>query len=619
MSKKFPIFLTFKAVDNATASMKSINNKFKKQTQTVTILGNKYKRLKSELSGVTRASRRMGRSLKGVGRGMSMGITLPMLAFGASTIKTAMNFEKSMNKVKALTGAGTEDLKQLNDQAKELGSSTEYSASEVADAMGFLGMAGFKTKEIMGTIPGLLDMATASGSDLARTADIASNIMGAFAIDTTSPSAVNKVMDSLALATASSNVDLEMLSETMAKSAPVAKKYGLTLQDTTAMAGLLGNIGIQGSNAGTALNNMMLNLSAPTKAMKDQLKDLGIQTTDLNGKMRPMTSILQDMGKGMSAIPEGEQLAVLNTIFGKRAIAGAGELLTQSLKIGKDGKNAISRYSDELTNAGGKAKSMADIMRGGTSGALASLKSAFEGLQIAIADSGLLDSFTTIIKSLTRMISWMAKSSPWVIKLGVAFGVFLSVMGPLLLALGSFLVALPTILPVLIILKGVMIGMVTGALFPLMLVLGKIALVVGAVLGALWLLGKGVEVVASWFGLSIKPVDAFLTALSRVWRMIKGFGSGLMKKMGFGVTLTKDERIERSKAYFSKRNALRESAKNVLSENAKDNLTNSSKQEKIEKFEVTIKDEKGKVKDIIKVGEDKKLFSSNLGPVMGAS
>ena len=628
MPKKTPILLTFNAVDNATASIKKINEKFKKQTQAVTILSNKYKRLQKELSGVTKAGKKMGGALKGAGQSLTMGATVPLVAFGASIIKVSANFEKSMNRVKALTGATGKDFNDLKDQAKLLGSTTEYSASQASDAMAFLGQAGFKTKEIMGSLPGILDLATASGTDLARTADIASNIMGAFGTDLTDSNEVKIVMDTLAAATASANVDMEMLSETMAKSAPIAKKYGISLQDTTSAAGLLGNIGIQGSVAGTTLNNMMLRLAAPTSAIKNTLKQLGVSTVDSAGNMRSLTDILGQLGKGMNGLGEGEKLAALNEVFGKRAIAGAGELLTQALKVGSDGKNAIEKYTDSLSGASegaGKAAEMAEIMRGGASGAMAGIASAFEGLQIAIGESGLLEDFTSLVKSITITIREMSGADKETLKFWAKLGLVLAVLGPILIALGSLISSFMTILPLLTVVGGYIgaaasalwgflpailaVGkalflIVIGALTPLLLFLGKAILIIGAVAAVFYVLGKAVKHIGAYFGYTIKPVEYFVTKLKEAWGWMQKLGKTILGKMGISFETEGED-------------AIKPAAKNALNETTIQALNKPDSKEVVS-HEVTLKDSKGQEIEKIQVARNKKIIRSKMGAVMGA-
>ncbi len=569
VDKNLPVKWKFGVVDKLSGTIDKLKRKFPDLARTVRRSNNAFKVLNKRTERFSKLSTKLGNKAKSAGKSMTVGLTAPILAFGAATLRTAVRFEQSMNKVAALTKATGKPLNNMRELAKKLGSETQFSASQAADAMSFLGMAGFSTNKILAATPGLLDLAAASGTDLARTADIASNIMGAFGIKA---SEMNRVADVLAATTASSNVNMEMMAETMKKAAPIAKRYGLSLEETSAAIGLLGNVGIQGSLAGTTLNNMMLNLAAPGSKVKKIFSELGIKAIDpTTGKMRKLNDILGDLGKGLEKIPEAKQLAVLNEVFGKRAVAGAGELLTQALKLGDDGKNAISRFTDSLNNSDGAAKRMAATMNKGAPGAVKSLISAFEGLQIAIAESGVLEIFTDIVKDLTGFLRTIAKTSPAMIKMAVGIALGVAALGPLLFGIGSLLVMLPFALkgfvllrvglmffskallplitkfiPLLLTgLKGIAISLFAAAkgAFALLIPFAPLIIAAGLLATAGYLIWKNWQPLKEFFS------DLFTDPLQQMKDMI-GFASELASKAGafFGFGSGESETDKKLKA-----------------------------------------------------------------------
>ena len=263
--KKFGVKWKFGVVDSLSAPMKKMTKSFKPVTRAAKRANVQFRLMQRNTAKLRKNIKGFGNGMSSVGKSMTVGLTAPIAAFGASTISTAVKFEQSMNKVEALTKATGKPLIKMRDLAKDMGASTQFSASQAADAMGFLGMAGMNTNQILTATPAILDLAAASGTDLARSADIASNIMGAFGLKAKDMTHIANV---LARTTAGANVDMNMLAESMKAAGPVAKSYGLSIEETSAAIGLLGNVGIQGSLAGNSLKNMMLNLTAPASRAK---------------------------------------------------------------------------------------------------------------------------------------------------------------------------------------------------------------------------------------------------------------------------------------------------------------------------------------------------------------
>lgn len=537
MAKEFPVKWRFGVVDKLTAPVKRMTKAFNPVTKAAKRANIQFKLMQKNTEKLRTNIKNFGKGVSGVGKSMTLGLTAPITAFGVSTIKTAINFEQSMNKVAALTKATGKPLNNMRELAKKLGSETQFSASQAADAMSFLGMTGFNTNQILQATPAILDLAAASGTELARSADIASNIMGAFGLKAKD---MTRVADVLAATTASANVDMEMLAESMKVSAPIAKMYGLSLEETSAAMGLLGNVGIQGSLAGNSLKNMMLNLTAPTSRAKKLIKGIGVDVLKTDGSMRSLTDILADLGPALSKIPKAKQLAVLNEVFGKRAIAGAGELVTQALAVGEDGVNAIERFTNSLKNADGTASKMAKTMQKGAPGAVKSLASAFEGLQIAIAESGVLEIFTDIVKGLTGILRKLSQTNPTFLKMASIAAVVVAAIGPLLVAFGAIIAMIPSMMTGFAMLKSGLIVLKGFAVFAkIFAVIAKIGPIVMAVLKGIGIL---VAALVSPIGLVVAGVVALVAALANLilrWDKIKkgfqgGFVKGVKTFFGFG-------------------------------------------------------------------------------------
>lgn len=532
--KKFGVKWKFGVIDSLSAPMKKMTKSFKPVTRAAKRANIEFKLMQRNTAKLRKNIKGFGNGMSSVGKSMTVGLTAPITAFGASTISTAVKFEQSMNKVEALTKATGKPLAKMRDLAKEMGASTQFSASQAADAMGFLGMAGFNTNQILTATPAILDLAAASGTELARSADIASNIMGAFGLKAKD---MTRVANVLAKTTASANVDMSMLSESMKNAAPVARQFGLSIEETSAAIGLLGNVGIQGSMAGNTLKRMMLNLTAPSSKAKKLIKGLGVDVVKADGSLRSLTGILGDLGPALSKLPQAKQLAVLNEVFGKVAIAGAGELVTQATKLGADGKNSIQRFTESLKDSNNTAKRMAQTLNKGAPGAVKSMASAFEGLQIAIAESGVLEMFTSIVKSITGVIRTLSQTNPAILKFAALAGVAVAAIGPLLVVFGGIIAMIPSMITGFNILMPFLKGFaVVGKIFGVIAKIGPLVITVFKGIGI------AVGLLLSPIGLAVTGVAALVAALANLafrWDKIKkgfgkGIGSGIKTFFGFG-------------------------------------------------------------------------------------
>lgn len=379
------------------------------------------RRAQDSMSGAGQRMSRAGQQISGAGQTLTTRLTLPLAGVGLTAIKMAGDFEASMNGVRAVTGASGAEMDQMKELAKEMGRTTAFSASEAASAMEFFGMAGFKTNEIMEALPHTLNLAAAGNTDLARTADIASNIMSGFGIEA---SEMGRVADVLANAARNANVDLEMLGESLKYAAPIAQAAGWSFEETTAAVAMLGNAGIQGSMAGTGLNSVLATLADTSSTGGRKLAEFGVAATGANGKVRPLTEIMKDLQK------KGAGVADVMSIFGLEAGPKLQALIGQ-------GSEGLEKLIKDLENSTGVAQEMADIRMEGFNGELIRLKSAFQGLMIEIAEAGLLEWATKFLEVLTKFTSKAGETDSSMLSLASKIGIVAAVIGPLLLIIGK--------------------------------------------------------------------------------------------------------------------------------------------------------------------------------------
>ncbi|MEB8649311.1 phage tail tape measure protein [Bacillus cereus] len=295
-------------------------------------------------------------------------------AFGG-IISAGAGFEKTMSAVQAVTDASGEDMKQLSQLAKKMGSETKFSASQAAEGMQYLGMAGFKTNDIMKAMPGMLSLAAAGQLDLGRAADITSNIMSGFGLkaDTAGHAA-----DVLAKAAANSNTNVEQMGEAMKYASGSASVVGFTMEETSAAMMAMANAGLQGSVAGQAWGTSLSRLAKPTKEMKTVMSELNLEFFDAQGKIKPLPQIVGELEQKTAGMTNQQKAATLSTLFGAEAFKNWAALM-------KVGGEELGKITDGLVHADGAAKKMADTMSNNLSGKWDEFKSKLEGLGITIS------------------------------------------------------------------------------------------------------------------------------------------------------------------------------------------------------------------------------------------
>lgn len=350
--------------------------------------------------------------------GSTMATTAVMAAPLVGMLSKAADFEAVMSKVKAITVSDDKAMQQLTATARELGQNTMFSATQAGEAMTYLGMAGWNSQQIMAGMPGLLNLAAASNTDLARTADIVSDDLTAFGL---SAEHAGHMADVFAKTSTSTNTTVEMLGETMKYAAPVAHAFGASLEETAALTGLMANSGIKASAAGTALRSGFLRLagtsSKSTKAIEEMglslseataqqeearaaLASLGIAMDDTNGP-RKMGAIVRDLADRTKDMSKEQKLATLATIFGTNAASAWVSVIDQ-------GPDKLDQLTKELENSDGAAAAMAETMQNNARGAMVRLQSASESVAISIG-STMLPTLAELGDSLANEAAYVSK------------------------------------------------------------------------------------------------------------------------------------------------------------------------------------------------------------------
>ena len=298
-------------------------------------------------------------------------------AIGAASVKVGSDFEASMSKVAAISGATGGDLKALTDKAKEMGATTKFSASESADALQYMAMAGWKTDDMLNGLEGIMNLAAASGEDLATTSDIVTDALTAFGL---SAEDSTHFADVLAQASSNANTNVGMMGETFKYVAPVAGALGYTAEDTALAIGLMANSGIKASLAGTSLRSIMSRMAKPTKEVQGAMDKLGVSLTDSNGNMKSLNEAMGDLRKGFAGLSKDEAAAMAAALGGQEAMSGL-------LAIVNSSDDDFDKLSDAIYSCDGAAKRMADTMNDNLQGQITILKSGLEGLGISLYEN----------------------------------------------------------------------------------------------------------------------------------------------------------------------------------------------------------------------------------------
>ncbi len=351
-------------LDDYEKSLAGIGSQLKKLERT--------KKVQARLKKVGLGFKKLGRmAIQAAKVGAVAGAALvSSLAFDAG--RGYLDFNKNMKRVQAISGATAEEFKLLEDSAIKLAGTSKFTSSETAQGMEYLALAGFKTNEILQAMPGLLDLAAASGEDLGNVSDIVSDNLTAFNLQA---SEAGRVADVLAKTSSSTNTNVAMLGEAFKYAAAPAAAMGGSIEEVSAMLGIMADNGIKASQAGTTLRSAYLRLAKPTKEMKESIESLGLSLEDKDGNFIGMSSVIQQLQNSFKGMTNIEQAKHLTSLFGKTAVSGMTSIINSV-------PGSVDRLTESLENADGAAKRMSLTMLEGPSGAIELLKSSYDSFKI---------------------------------------------------------------------------------------------------------------------------------------------------------------------------------------------------------------------------------------------
>ena len=465
---------------------------------------------------------KVGSAVEGAGQIMTRA-SVAIAGVATAAVKTTADFEAQMSRVQAISGATGEDLQALEDQAIQLGASTKFSASEAAQGMENLASAGFSTQEIMAAMPGMLDLAAASGEDLAASSDIAASTLRGFGLEAEQ---AGHVADVLAKNAADTNAAVADTGEAMKYVAPVAAAMGISFEECAAAIGIMSDAGIKGSQAGTSLRGALSRLAKPTDVMQQKMDELGLSFFDGEGKMlslSDMTAMLQDK---LSGLTQEERNNALVTIFGQESLSGM-------LALMQAGSGRVDELTESYLNCDGAAAEMADTMQNNLKGQIEELSGTVETIAITIGNILL----PYIKEAVDKIQEWANKfleldegQQRTIIKIAAV----VAAIGPLLLVVGKLITFSANVSSAIGTLAsgfskvGGMAGIATKAHTALSAAIGGIASPIGIAVLA-------IGTIAAAIGTLWNNNEEFRVSITETWNRIKqafvDFGQGITDRL----------------------------------------------------------------------------------------
>ena len=455
---------------------------------------------------------KVGGKIADVGETLTTHVTVPVLAAGTAAVKTASDFDTAMSKVAAVSGATGDELQDLRDKAREMGAKTKFSASEAAEAMNYMAMAGWKTGDMLDGIEGIMNLAAASGEDLATTSDIVTDALTAFGLTAADS---GHFADVLAAASSNANTNVSMMGETFKYCAPVAGALGFSCEDTAEAIGLMANSGIKGSQAGTALRSMMNALAGEVKFCGDSFGE--IATTNADGSMRDLNDILADCRVAFSQMSESEQASAAQALVGKNAMSGFLAVMNAAPSDIEKLNSAISSCSDEVDGYNGVTEKMAAVMQDNLGGQLTILKSQLEELAISFGEI-LMPAIRAIVSKIQALVDKLNQMDPATKETIVKIALVAAALGPLLVVVGKTMVTVGKLMQFISNLPTIIAG-AKAAFSSFGVAIGGISAPVVAVIAVI------AALVAAFVHLW-KNNEEFRNKITAIWEQIKGIFSG---------------------------------------------------------------------------------------------
>lgn len=392
----------------------------------IEVQSSSWYKLGQALEPIGQSMQDIGKKMESVGKDLTKKVTMPLVGIGTAAIKLGSDFEAGMSQVQAISGATGDELKKLEEKAKEMGATTKFSASESAEALNYMAMAGWDTSQMLDGLEGVMMLAAASGENLGTVSDIVTDALTAFGMKA---SEAGQFADLLANASSNSNTNVSMLGESFKYVAPLFGSLSYSAEDAALALGLMANAGIKGSQSGTTLRGAITRLVKPTGDAGKLISELGLQLTDAEGNMLPFKDVMDQLRSSFGSLTDEQQAQYAATIFGKEAMSGMLSII-----------NATDADYEKLTKAtreySGSAKEMADIMQDNLQGQLIILKSQLEGVVIQIFDI-VVPHLKTLVENLQKAVEWFANLSPATQETIIKVAALAAVLGPVLIITGQ--------------------------------------------------------------------------------------------------------------------------------------------------------------------------------------
>ena len=409
--------------------------------------------------------KQIGSKMTAAGKTLTTKVTAPLAALGGVALKVGADFDTAMSQVAATMGVTVDDIQDLRDFAIQMGSTTAFSATQAAEGLNYMALAGYSADEAMEMLPTVLNLAAAGNIELASASDMVTDAQSALGLSTEE---TVTLIDQMAAASSTTNTSVEQLGSAILTIGGTAKMMNGGTAELAQTLGILADNGIKGSEGGTALRNILLSLSAPTEKAAGFLDELGVSAFDAEGNMRPMQDTMGDLKKALDNLSsEEEKTYFLANIFNKRDLKSVNALLGTDAERWEEVAGAIG-------NAGGAAEQMAETQLDNMQGSLTLLKSALEGAGIAVSDV-LAPAVRKIAELLTRLVDKFNNLSPKAQKIIVVVGGIVAAIGPLLVIIGVLASAIGSIISVIGVVGPAIAGLMSGALLP---IVGAIAAVI---------------------------------------------------------------------------------------------------------------------------------------------
>lgn len=422
------------------------------------------KKIKVSAEDVGKAFQDAGQKIEDAGKKLAPFSAAAAAGLGVA-VKTAASFDEEMSKVQAISGATGEDFDALRTKARQMGETTKFSAEEAGQAMEYMAMAGWKTEDMLDGVEGIMNLAAASGSDLATTSDIVTDALTAMGY---SSKEAGHLADVMAAASSNANTNVQLMGETFKYAAAVGGSYGYTMEDVALATGLMANQGIKGSQAGTALRSIMSRLATDAGASSKKLGALGTLTEKLgvafynaDGTMRPFRKVIEDVRKKWGKLTQAEQANYAKTIAGQNAMTGWLALMNSA-------EDDFNKLADAVDNSTGTAQNMADVMQDNLAGQLTILKSQLSELAISIGD--------TMMPTIRKVVGYVQDAVDWLNSLDEETKETITT-----------------------------VALVVAALSPVLIIGGKLISGIGSLI-------TGVSSLVGWLGAAAAPVTALVAA-----------------------------------------------------------------------------------------------------------